>query len=204
MTSSCYVWKWLRGATEPVVAGQLRIDGQGKQAFAYGRSYLERDNAEPIYAPELPLERGTQEPPVGLGGFSSLRDGSPDAWGRRVIHARVTGRSETTALDELSYLLESGSDRFGALDFQASSTEYVPRTQDTASLGDLQDAADLLHKDLPIPPDLEAALFHGSSIGGARPKATVADGTTNYIAKFSLSTDDYDMVGAEFLAMRLA
>jgi len=57
---------------------------------------------------------------------------------------------------------------------------------------------------LPIPPDLEAALFHGSSIGGARPKATVAVGTTKYIAKFSLSTDDYDMVGAEFLAMRLA
>jgi len=51
---------------------------------------------------------------------------------------------------------------------------------------------------------LEAALFHGSSIGGARPKATVAVGTTKYIAKFSLSTDDYDMVGAEFLAMRLA
>jgi len=137
MTSSCYVWKWLPGATEPVVAGQLRIDGQGKQSFAYGRSYLERENAEPIYAPELPLERDTREPPVGLGRFSSLRDSSPDAWGRRVIHAMVTGRSETTALDELSYLLESGSDRFGALDFQASSTEYVPRTQDTASLGDL-------------------------------------------------------------------
>ena len=60
-----------------------------------------------------------------------LRDAAPDAWGRRVILNRIFGRKgkdvDTAALDELTYLLESGSDRIGALDFQHSPSEYVPR-----------------------------------------------------------------------------
>lgn len=54
-TSKCYVWTWLPGATDPVVAGELRSDDKGRQMFVYGRSYLDRENAVPIYEPELPL-----------------------------------------------------------------------------------------------------------------------------------------------------
>jgi serine/threonine-protein kinase HipA len=55
-----------------------------------------------------------------------------------------------------------------------------------------------------LPKALEAALFHGSSIGGARPKANITDGQTKYIAKFSAQADVYSVVKAEFVAMRLA
>ena len=48
------------------------------------------------------------------------------------------------------------------------------------------------------------ALFHGSSIGGARPKALIEDHGTKYVAKFSSSADLYSVVKAEFIAMRLA
>lgn len=45
-----YVWIWLPGSTEPVVAGKLESDGDLVH-FNYGRSYLERKNAIPIYDP---------------------------------------------------------------------------------------------------------------------------------------------------------
>jgi serine/threonine-protein kinase HipA len=77
-----YVWIWLPQALEPVVAGRIARKGQ-TYVFNYGRSYLDREDAIAIYAPELLLKRGaiTPEPPLDMAG--ALRDGSPDAWGRR-------------------------------------------------------------------------------------------------------------------------
>lgn len=53
-----------------------------------------------------------------------MRDGAPDAWGRRVIINRLSGLKGNTVrdvdFDELTFLLNSGSDRSGALDFQTS------------------------------------------------------------------------------------
>ena len=46
--SKCFVWKWLRNEIEPVVAGVLTFDDNNRQSFTYGKSYLGRDNAEPI------------------------------------------------------------------------------------------------------------------------------------------------------------
>ena len=206
-TSKCYVWRWLPGATEPVVAGELQFDGRGRQLFVYGRSYLERENAGALYEPELPLRAGVHEPVNGLDHFSCLRDAAPDAWGRRVIENRLFGSGKVKAgvdLDESVYLLHSGSDRTGALDFQESASEYVPRTIDTASLAELHKAAELLATNAPIPPDLEDALNHGTSIGGARPKAAVTGEDAKYVAKFSVSTDTFDIVKAEYVAMALA
>ena len=206
-TSRCYVWKWLAGATDPVVAGELRFDGKGRQNFVYGRSYLERANAESIYEPELPLRPRGHEPMDGLDHFSCLRDAAPDAWGRRIIENRLFGRSEVLAgggVDESTYLLQSGSDRTGALDFQASASEYIPRDLSAASLAELHEAAELLATDRPIPAELEAALNHGTSIGGARPKAAITEETAKYVAKFSISTDHFQVVKAEYVAMTLA
>jgi hypothetical protein len=107
-TSKCYVWKWLLGATDPVVAGELQFDANGRQRFVYGRSYLERANAEPIYESELPLRPGGHEPVSGLDHFSCLRDAAPDAWGRRVIENRLFGRGALYTgggVDEAMYAL---------------------------------------------------------------------------------------------------
>lgn len=57
-----YVWVWLAGAGEPVVAG--RLDDRGPVAtFTYGRSYLDNPDAVPLYLPDLPLEPG-ETPPI--------------------------------------------------------------------------------------------------------------------------------------------
>ncbi|MGB5742874.1 MAG: type II toxin-antitoxin system HipA family toxin, partial [Sedimenticolaceae bacterium] len=76
-----FVWIWLPGESEPVVAGKLTAEGT-KLVFNYGRSYLARDNAMAIYAPELPLEPGILPLLPGMTIPSCIRDASPDAWGR--------------------------------------------------------------------------------------------------------------------------
>lgn len=211
MTSSAptelFVWIWLPDATEPVVAGRLAVDGPSL-VFNYGRSYLARKNAISIHKTELPLERGELRPLDGLTMPGCLRDCSPDAWGRRVILNHLFGQkgaqADTAKIDEMTYFLESGSDRIGALDFQSSATTYVARLPSEASLEDLQAAAERVEQGIPLPLELDRALLHGSSIGGARPKALIVDGNNKFIAKFAASSDLYLVVKGEFVAMRLA
>lgn len=206
-----FVWIWLPGETEPVVAGKLEADN-GTIHFNYGKSYLERrggkSRAIPIYEPELPLRTGVLPLLGDLEIPNCIRDAAPDAWGRRVIINRkfgLKGRdADTGSLDELTYLLESGSDRIGALDFQRSPTEFVQRAPNNASLEELLASAERVEQGIPLTAELDQALFHGSSIGGARPKALIEDQGAKYIAKFSSGSDLYGVVKAEYVAMRLA
>lgn len=206
-----FVWAWLPGETEPVVAGQLRVDGE-RLVFNYGRSYLARSNAIALYLPELPLRRDVIGPPNGMRVAGCLRDAAPDTWGQRVILARHAGRlnrdSDTAELPLLAYLLESGSDRVGALDFQTSPSEYRERRTVT-SLEEVQRATDKFLAGERFSPELEAALMRGTSIGGARPKVVLReqleDGQEReIIAKLSVASDPYPVVKAEAVAMDLA
>jgi serine/threonine-protein kinase HipA len=206
-----FVWIWLPGETEPVVAGRLEADNDNI-FFNYGKSYLARIGdstpAIAIYEPELPLTAGILPLPEGLTMPGCIRDAAPDAWGRRVIISKKLGlkgaSTDTVELDELTYLLESGSDRIGALDFQRSPTAYVPRIATNVSMEELMESAERVEKGAPLTLELDLALFHGSSIGGARPKALITDHGKKYVAKFSSSSDLYSVVKAEFIAMRLA
>jgi serine/threonine-protein kinase HipA len=206
--TEAFAWIWLPGATEPVVAGRLEAVGDIVN-FNYGRSYLARPDAIPIYSPELPLEPGAIAPLPGLTAAGSVADAAPDAWGRRVIMNRMLGigadTADPAALGLLTYLLQSGSDRFGALDFQASATEYVGRDASGGSLGELMASAERVEQRIPLSPDLDQALLHGSSIGGARPKALLRDANgRKLIAKFSSTSDAYSVVKGEYVAMELA
>ncbi len=202
-----FVWIWLPGTTDPVVAGKLTADGEDL-IFNYGQSYLSRDDAISIHETELPLRSGALPLVAGLHVPNCIRDAAPDTWGRRVIMNKVPGTSsphvDTAELDELTYLLESGSDRIGTLDFQRSPTEYAPRLKAGSTLEELQRAAEKVEQGIPLTPELDQALIHGSSVGGARPKALIEKESRQYIAKFSSSSDLYSVVKAEFVAMKLA
>ncbi|CAN5386899.1 type II toxin-antitoxin system HipA family toxin [soil metagenome] len=208
MTSNrVYVWTWLADREDPVVAGALDPVAD-RLHFVYGRSYLERSDAVPLYLPEVPLQPGDQPPPDGMDLAGCLADGAPDAWGRRIILRRLhSGDSrdvDTAVLPTVTYLLDSGTDRIGANDFQGSAETYVPRETD-ATLEELLAAADRLQAGEPFSEEIDRVLNAGSSVGGARPKATVtaADGRA-LIAKFSTPTDTYPVVKGEAVAMELA
>lgn len=226
-TTRAFVWTWLPGATSPVVCGAIDrttrvLDREPVVTFTYASSYLARPDAVSLFPAELPLRRVVHDPtapernpdwsgftpepgwaPLPLAGC--LRDAAPDAWGRRVINVRLTASADTE-LDDFTYLLESGSDRIGALDFQASATEFEARGS-RATLEQLSDAVagvNLIEAGEPLPPELVAAAAHGTEIGGARPKATVYDGDRALIAKFSSTSDVRPVVKAETVAMLLA
>jgi serine/threonine-protein kinase HipA len=204
---TAYVWAWLPDASRPVVAGRIDADGS-LFTFTYARSYRERENAVPLYEPELPLVPGTQRPTGGLTIAGCLRDSGPDSWGQRVILAQhvghLTGASDVSELSTLTYLLESGSDRIGALDFQTSATDYVARPESSATLEQLMAAAADLEAGRILPLALAEALTRGTSIGGARPKVLLKEASRGLIAKFSSTTDIRPVVKAEGVAMELA
>lgn len=204
---NAYVWTWLPESTEPVVAGRLTAVGD-LLVFNYGRSYLARDDAVPLYLPELPLRGGRIDPRGNLTAPGVIEDAGPDAWGQRVVMRHVIGaaadHAEPPEISRLTYLLRSGSDRIGALDFQASPDAFESRNGASASLSGLLEAAERVDQGLPLTRELDQALLHGSSVGGARPKALLSQGTRRLIAKFSSTTDTYPVVKGEFIAMELA
>lgn len=205
--AAAYVWAWLPGSDTPIPAGVAFPAGKNLN-FRYAPSYLDNPKAVGLYTPVLPLEQREFTPVEDLRVPGPLRDSAPDAWGRRVILSRMTGKrgrnADVNDLSELAYLLNSGSNRLGAIDFQASPDEYIPR-EDTAPLDDLHRAADIVDAGDPLPPSLEDALKDGTAIGGARPKSLLTDSSgEQYIAKFSMSSDTYSVVGAEAASMFLA
>lgn len=206
LTSEVYVWVWLPGRDQPVPAGVL-APARGVLAFRYGDRYLQRPDAISLYGPELPLDDQWHQPVAGMPMPSCLRDSAPDAWGRRVILDQLLGKrgqdADTDLLDETTYLLESASNRIGGVDFQRNPTRYVPRGT-AGTLDDLQDAARLLDEGRPIPPEIAKALYSGTAIGGARPKAILNDGQNEWVAKFAATGDTLPFVNLEAAAIFMA
>ncbi|GGY86186.1 type II toxin-antitoxin system HipA family toxin [Marinobacter zhanjiangensis] len=206
ISDQAYLWFYLPGETEPVVCGIVAFDGQD-HVFRYARSYLQRDNAIPLAPPNCVLGfLSGEEYILDEELNSAIRDASPDAWGRNVMlreHANAPGRNDDE-LGEIDFLLRAGPDRIGALDATDSPSQYLPKTSQAAPLEELLEAADRIDQGKPLDDRLDAALNHGTSVGGARPKALLHENGEYWIAKFSSSRDAADMVGIEGGGMALA
>jgi serine/threonine-protein kinase HipA len=183
---------------------------QQTYSFAYGLRYLKRNEAFDMDPRSLSLADARAHPgmrwypPAGLGEFGGIRDAAPDAWGRRVIEARL--RAAPNSLDEFTYLLETGSDRVGALDVREG-LNLAPRhvAGDLVGLPYLLQAAAAVEAGEPIPANLMPYLGGAPSAGGARPKASVRDDEgVLWLTKFPARNDPYDMAIVEAGAMDLA
>jgi serine/threonine-protein kinase HipA len=200
--------------TEWVPCGQLSLteDGANLRAssFAYGLRYLERPGALEIDPVSLGLRdkqavRGKMlNPPNELRMFGGIRDAAPDAWGRRVIEAKL--KVPANSLPESAYLIHSGSQRVGALDIRRTrQDEPAPGYSNWNSLQYLMDAAQRIDEGLPVPADLEAIFVGGTSLGGARPKATVRDeNRLLWLAKFQSRNDTVMVPVIEVATLKLA
>lgn len=197
--TEAYVWVWLPMHTVPTVAGRITKEGD-RYIFVYGKNYRESRQAIALSPFELPLISGRQMP-MGMNYIHSvLRDAAPDAWGRRLIEYQYPGFNP----NELDFLLLSGSNRIGGLDFQLSATQYKERAAAEINLQDVALFAEAFESDQHFSQALEPVLLHGTSVGGARPKCLIKINQVDYLAKFSLSIDYYPILKAEFVAMKLA
>jgi serine/threonine-protein kinase HipA len=178
--------------------------------FAYGTGYLDRKQAfelDPVslaFADREGIKGKVLFPINGLNEFGGLRDAAPDAWGRRVIEARL--RAPANALAEMQYLLQAGGDRVGALDEREQRTSPdSPTASDMHSLQYVLQAAEAVDNGAPVPSNLENFLGAGPSAGGARPKATIrGDDGALWLAKFPAKGDTFDVARAETCTLELA
>ena len=202
----------LGGAWAP--CGQLTLTQEGPRllasSFAYGLNYLKRPHALELDPVALGLaDKGAVTakrllPVAGLAFFGGIRDAAPDAWGRRVIEAKL--KVPANSLPESQYLLHAGSDRVGALDIRSHISD-APTAGASAwhSLTHLMEAAGRIDEGLPVPADLEAIFQGGSALGGARPKASVRDEQgVLWLAKFASATDRMDVPTIEAATLLLA
>ncbi len=134
-------------------------------------------------------------PFTGLTVAGCIRDAAPDAWGQRVILQRHNGHlsadSDTGDLGLLTYLFESGSDRIGALDFQASATAYQPRTSE-AALDEMVDGGRSARSRLPLSPALENALLYQKVPRSKGPKVDHRPPQQSHPGKASGSDGDHE------------
>lgn len=168
--------------------------------FSYAPSYLEDGRAFSL-SPDLPLGPGTFHS-EGLRDLRAFGDAMPDRWGRNLLlrSERVKAQEESRAerkLFELDLLAGAGDEtRQGALRiWDARGTAVAPSSTGVpkeVSLSSLLDASDLAARDLNA--DVQGLVAAGSSLGGARPKASVrtADGAL-CIAKFPKADEAPDV-----------
>lgn len=205
-----YVYLQLPQSLEVVTAGFYELDfpqGVPTGSFVYNPAYLQRADAVPLDPYELPLAPRRVQTVKLRGIFGSLRDASPDAWGRRIIE-KHTGRTDLTEVD---YLLHSPEDRAGALSFGRDKVPPAPirKFNQVIQLEALLAAAEQFMDDEAagkpgVPEQMLELLQPGTSMGGARPKNVVEDADGLWLAKFPDKGDKWNNARVEGAMLALA
>jgi len=210
--------------TEPVLMGVLKAEAvRGKEifSFCYSENWLKSRYSQ-ILDPELQLYSGSQYAKDEKLSFGVFLDSSPDRWGRLLMKrreaamARSEKRPERT-LRESDFLLGVfDGHRTGAIRFKEVPDGPFLNDNETlasphwTSIKELERISLKLEDDEAIddPEYLKwlTILFNpGSSLGGARPKASVLDDKKNlWIAKFPSKSDIKDIGGWEMVTNELA
>ena len=200
---------------KPVLVGRLwarERTGRESSSFAYDPSWLKQKGAFAL-SPTLMLTGG-QFQAQGLPNV--FGDTAPDSWGRKLMLRRERARAKQAktaprTLFEVDYL--AGVDdrtRIGALRFK--DTEDGPFLTTTGepvppliNLPRLLSATDRIERDEETEEDLLLVLAPGTSLGGARPKATIRDSDDRLlIAKFPKRDDDWPIPTWEAVLLKLA
>ncbi|MDR0973715.1 MAG: type II toxin-antitoxin system HipA family toxin [Prevotellaceae bacterium] len=213
---------WIESSTPQLIGKLLATPIRGKEVFSfeYDPEWLKSSDACNL-DPDLGLYHGTQYTHSNKSNFGVFTDSAPDRWGRVLMDRResLLSRIEKRPrhnLMESDYLLGVFDEhRMGALRYKTSPDEEFLNddqhfsTPPWTSLRELEQASykleeDVIEDDPKIMEWLYLLLAPGSSLGGARPKAGVAntDGTL-WIAKFPSKDDRTDIGVWEMLVNEL-
>jgi serine/threonine-protein kinase HipA len=214
-------WETLEEATFTGVLMSSFVRGKEIFSFEYDKQWLQSSFAREI-DPDLGMYAGFQYLGEEKSNFGIFSDSSPDRWGRVLMERReaILARTEKRprrTLTESDFLLGVFDEqRMGALRFKEtvqgvflndSKTFTVPPW---TSIRDLEYASyqlenELIEDESEILKWLYVLLAPGSSLGGARPKAGVADENgALWIAKFPSKEDTCDVGAWEMVVNELA
>lgn len=194
-----------------------QIRGKEFCSFEYDHNWLQNQNM--VLDPDLQLYSGRQFITDEKIIFGVFADSCPDRWGRRLMNRREELRArerqeKPKKLLESDYLLGVYDEsRMGALRFKTDlDGEFLSNDDEFAtppwtSLRELEQASIAFEADSnPLDTKwLKQLLAPGSSLGGARPKASVLapDGSL-WIAKFPSKHDDFNSGAWEMVVHDLA
>jgi serine/threonine-protein kinase HipA len=210
MTSErqAYIYVQLPGTLNTVPAALLKVeklrDGTFVGRFRYGDRYLERKYAIEFDPFQLPLGNTVHEFTRLKGIPGAVRDAAPDAWGRRVIEHKL--QCSPGDLEEIDYLLNGPPDGAGYLSFGLKLEPPAPkrRYNRTHQLAELVAAAEAIEEGKRVPEHILEQLEPGTSMGGARPKATIEDGNRLWVGKFPEKADRCNLQRVEYATLELA
>lgn len=217
METEALVFVDIAGA--PRLAGRLwaRVRKSRESAtFEYDPGWLDYADRFSL-EPALTLGPGPFHTPSGKPLFGAIGDSAPDRWGRVLMRRAERRRAERAGetprtLMEIDYLLMVDDEaRQGALRFAKQEGGAFIAENEAARIPPLIDlprllsAAEHVVGDTDSDEDLRLLLAPGSSLGGARPKASVRDRDGHLaIAKFPHKDDEINTVLWEAVSLRLA
>lgn len=222
MNKNIFVYANWNSEDEPSLLGILSSDIiRGKEVFSfqYDKNWL-KENSNFILDPQLQYFEGLQYNRGEKSNFGIFLDSSPDRWGRLLMKRREAliakreGR-KPLMLNESGFLLGVfDENRMGGIRFKLDpQKEFLNSNKELAAppfttLRELEYASLKLEDEVDDENSLHwlnMLIAPGSSLGGARPKASVRDPSGNlWIAKFPSKNDDVNIGAWEFIAMEIS
>ena len=205
----------------PTLMGILYVNslkGGESYSFEYDREWLKKTSLKITLDPELMPYTGRQYP-FGKAIFGLFSDSSPDRWGRVLMNKRERilagkeGRNPAKLYDSDYLLGVYDETRLGGIRFKTEPNgAFLSDDKETAappwaSLRTLEEASrNFENEDTALSEKwLNQLIRPGSSLGGARPKATVIDPNEQlWIAKFPSKNDENDSGAWEMVTHDLA
>jgi len=201
---------------QPVPVGRLwaRVRGSNQTcSFVYDNAWRERRGAFAL-SPGLPLVGGQFHSTEPL--FPAFTDPAPDSWGKKLMRraerarAEQEGRQPRTMFDVDFLAGVDDRTRLGALRFKDPDDDAFLRTTGVPvppliDLSALLGATDRIDRGRETNNDIALVLAPGTSLGGARPKASVRDKDGRLlVTKFPKRDDDWPVTRWEAVLLRLA
>lgn len=199
-----------------------RVRGKEVFSFEYSETWVKHQNPILFLDPHLGFYKGKQYLPEEKNNFGIFLDSSPDRWGRLLMRrreswqAKLEGRNEKTLLESDFLLGVFDGHRMGGIRFKLHedgpflNDQKNMATPPWTSLRELEYASLQLEREDAINDSeytqwLNILIDPGSSLGGARPKASVMDDQGNlWIAKFPSSHDEKNTGAWEIVLHDLA
>lgn len=197
-------WVYMYLKDEYIKCAKLTVLEKGFELL-YEQSYLALKNKIDIDPQNLPAYKKKYE---SEELFTAILDSAPDYWGRQLLNKKFN----QPELNEMEYVLANGLEHVGALAFspidvdkplQLTPDGWKPHKAKNIVLEQIMEQTELMIKDVDRS-KLKELFEYGPTLGGGRPKVSLAIDGKYYLAKYGTSLDSLPEQKIEFAVLKMA